>query len=98
MTHYRQVAIQTYRNSGETSSKAIRARPLAGQGLSASMHVECSSKMRNQYPVGTIFVVRAKITSREGGPDFVYTSWQWPYKVVQLADAMNLIASEKFTG
>lgn len=54
--------------------------------------------MRNQHPVGTIFVVRAKITSREGGPDFVYTSWQWPYKVVQLADAMNLIASEKFTG
>ncbi len=98
MTQYRQVAIQTYRSSGETSSKAIRARPIEGQGLSASMHVECSSKMRTQHPVGTVFVVRAKITSRDGGPEFVYTSWQWPFKIVQLADALDLIASDKLTG
>lgn len=46
MGHYRSVAIETYRNPGEPPSKAIRARPLAGQGFPTDMHVECSSKMR----------------------------------------------------
>jgi len=93
MTQYRKVAIQTYHSSGESSTKTVRARPLAGQGISTSMHVECSSKMRSQHPVGTVFIVKAQITSREGGPDFVYTSWQWAFSIVTLAEAQDQIAS-----
>ncbi len=51
------------------------------------MHVECSSKMRNAHPVGTFFVVRAKVINREDGPDFLYTSWQWPYEVMDAKSA-----------
>jgi hypothetical protein len=93
MTQYRKIAIHTYQSSNEASSKSIRARPLPGQGIATTMHVECSSKMRNKYPVGTVFVIKAQITNREGGPDFVYTSWQWPYSTISLEDAQNKIAS-----
>jgi hypothetical protein len=93
MTQYRKIAVQTYRSSGEASSKSIRARPLPGQGIATTMHVECSSKMRNAHPVGTVFILKAQITSREGGPAFVYTSWQWPYSITTFEDAQNKIAS-----
>jgi predicted transcriptional regulator len=91
MAAYRKLAIETYLSIGESSSKSVRARPLAGQGLSVDMHVECSSKMRLKHPIGTVFIIRAKITNREGGPDFVYTSWQWPYVVSDKSSARDLI-------
>jgi len=88
---YRDVVIETYRNQGEASSSAIRARPIAGQGLSTSMKVECSSKMRDTHPPGTLFRVRAKVISREGGPDFLYTNHAWKYQVISRDEANALL-------
>jgi hypothetical protein len=93
MGWYRRVAIETYRNFGEPSSKRIRARPLPGQGYPPSMHVECSSKMRTGHPVGTVFVVQAQVIDRQGGTEFLYTSWQWGYEVIEREKAERLIAS-----
>jgi hypothetical protein len=93
MGHYQRVAIETYRNYGEPSSKSIRARPLPGQGFSRNLNVECSSKMRQAHPVGTVFIVQAQLTNREGGPPFLYTSWQWGYEVVDEDEANSRIAS-----
>lgn len=91
MTQYRNIAIHTYRSSGEASGKSIRARPLPGQGIATTMHVECSSKMRKEHPVGTVFIVKAQIISRDGGAAFVYTSWQWPYSITSFEDAQKQI-------
>ena len=71
---YREYFVETYLNAGEPSGKGVRVRPLLGQGLPANMSVECSSRMRLQHPVGTVFVLQAKVTSREGGPPFLYSS------------------------
>ena len=90
---YRQVLIQTYLAYGESSSKDVRARPLPGQGFDPAMHVACSSKMRTSHPVGTIFQVTAKLTNKDGGPYFLYSSWQWAYKVVSQSEADSLIAA-----
>lgn len=46
------------------------------------MKVECSARMRNGHPVGTRFRIKAKVTDREGGTDFLYTHYKWPYQVV----------------
>jgi len=46
------------------------------------MFVECSKKMRMAHPIGTYFEIQAKVTDREGGNPFVYTSAQWEYRVV----------------
>ena len=90
MSAYRTILIETYVAQGEPSRKKIRARPVAGQGLAVDMHVECSSSMRTGHPVGTIFMVAAKITSKEGGQPFIYTSWQWK------SDVMSKEAAKRF--
>ena len=91
MSHYRNVVIETYRNIHGASSKSIRARPLPGQGLDTSMNVECSSKMREGHPVGTKFLLQAKVTNREGGPPFLYAHFNSAYRVVSSEEAKTLI-------
>ena len=92
MSHYLQVIIETYHHAGGGSSKKVRARPVGGQGLDTSMNVECSSKMRKNYPVGTKFLIEAKLTNREGGSDFLYSHYNSPYEVVTDAQAQAFIA------
>jgi hypothetical protein len=96
MGHYQRVAIETFRNAGESSSKSLRARPLDGQGFSTGMRVECSTKMRDAYPVGTVFLVQAQVTDREGGPSFLYTHFSWPFQVVSRVEAETSIARGEF--
>jgi hypothetical protein len=85
------VVIETYRNTSGGSSKSVRARPISGQGLDTSMNVECSSKMRKSHPVGTRFLLSAKITNREDGPDFLYSHFNSPYKVVTNEEVEDFI-------
>lgn len=92
MSHYRMVAIETLVNPGEPSVDRMRARPLPGQGFGTSMRVECSSKMRNSHPPGTVFVVKAQVIDKEGGTPFLYTHFNWPWHVLPRADAEARIA------
>ena len=80
---YRNYLVETFHYSGGGSRHATRARPLADQGVDTSIYVECSSAMRNSQTVGTVFQIWAKLTAREDGAEFLYTSYQWPYKVIQ---------------
>lgn len=92
MSEYSEYIVQSYAASGAGSPKAIRARPLPGQGISPNAHVECSSSMRKSHPVGTLFAITAKITDREGGEPFLYTSFRWDYRVVNQEEAKAVIA------
>jgi hypothetical protein len=38
--------------------------------------------MRKNYPVGTVFIVAAQLIDKEGGNQFLYTHYNWPYEVV----------------
>jgi len=87
MSNYRSVIIETYLSS----SKSIRARPIPGQGLSSSMNVECSSKMRKRYPVGTKFYLEAKITNRESGTEFLYAHYNADYRVLNDQEITELL-------
>ncbi len=91
MSIYRKVIVETYQNTQGGSSKSIRARPIAGQGLSSEMNVECSSKMRKGHPVGTKFLLDAKVTNRKGGADFLYAHYNAPYEVVSDTEVKNLL-------
>ena len=83
MSQYREIIIETYENTKSGASKNIRARPIEGQGLDTNMNVECSSKMRKSYPVGTKFSLEAKITEREGGKPFLYAHYNASYKLIK---------------
>ena len=91
MSHYHNVVIETYRNIHGGSSNSIRAHPLPGQGLDTSMNVECSSKMRKGHPVGTKFLLQAKVTDRDGGSPFLYAHYNAPYRVVSYDEAREFI-------
>jgi hypothetical protein len=97
VSHYKYVAIQSFKNSGDASDSPIRARPLSGQGFDTSMYVECSSKMRKKYPVGTVFIVQAQIIEKEGWAPFLYTHYNWPYKVISLANAKVKIKNKSLS-
>lgn len=54
----------------------VHVRPVAGGQFSPALRVECSKSMSRDYPVGTRFRIWAKLTDREGGGQFLYTSWR----------------------
>lgn len=91
MAHYRQVIIETYKSIGDGSSKSIRARPISGQGLDTSMKVECSSKMRKTHPIGTLFLLDAQITDREGGTPFLYAHYDSSYEIVSQSEVAEFL-------
>ena len=91
MSNYKDVIVESFTALSEQSARSIRARPLPGQGLAADMRVECSSKMRKSHPAGTKFRIQARLTEREGGKPFLYSSFQWAYEVVSDMEAERLI-------
>ena len=61
----------------------VHIRPLDGQyPFLPGMHVQCSKELSEDYPIGTQFRIRAKITTRSGGKPFIYSSYKWTYVVI----------------
>jgi len=61
----------------EASSGKRRARPVRDQGYADDTNVECSKKMRYDFPVGTRHLVKAKLTDREGGKPYLLMHHTW---------------------
>jgi hypothetical protein len=80
---YEQVIVETYSGRKPNKSSTIHVRPTEGQVFSADIDVECSRKMREDHPIGTKFRIYAKVTDREGGKPFLYSSYMWPYEVIE---------------
>jgi hypothetical protein len=91
---YYYILIKTYQQSRESSVNKIRAFPLAGQGLDTTLKVNCSTAMRDSYPVGSVFRVIAKITDREGTP-FVYSNHTWEYILIEEKDVVKYLGHYK---
>lgn len=94
MSDYRYIVIETYNGTLEPSTGAPPARPLPGQGLSTSLKVECSGSMRKLHPVGTKFLIKAKLTEAYGTP-FLYSSYRWNYEVLSTSAAKAYIERAK---
>ena len=77
------VAVESYvpRSTSGRHGK-VHIRPVSGQGYDEGLGVECSKSLTTDYPVGTRFRIRAKLTDREGRGEFLYSSWRWPVEVI----------------
>jgi|GEM_PF-1033854 len=66
---YRQVAVQS-----EACNGTVEIHPVPGQAYSPELNVQCSRRLSDTsiYPVGTVFLVNAKLTDRQGGPQYLY--------------------------
>ena len=97
MDHYCFVAVETfYPHRHEASSSLVRVRPLPNQCVDPEIiRVECDkSLLRNTFPVGTVFLLKAQLTDREGTP-FIYSYFGWTYVVVTKEEAELLIQDKK---
>jgi hypothetical protein len=81
---YRQVLVESFRPASTSGLHGkIHVRPLPGQeGIPPTLQVECSKELSTKYPVGTQFELTAKLTDREGGGEYIYSSFRWAYKVL----------------
>lgn len=61
----------------------IHIRPILGQGYPTTLRVQCSKNLSKNYPVGTKFKIKAKLTDREEGGEYLSSSYRWPYEVIQ---------------
>lgn len=61
----------------------VHIRPCESQGFSTDLRVECAKRLSDDYPVGSRFRIRAKLTDREEGGEYLYSSWRWPVEVLK---------------
>lgn len=82
---YHTIIVESFYPS-DTSGRhgPVHVRPVTHQIFSQSLFVECSKDLVNTklHPVGTRFRIKVKLTDREGGANFLYSSYKWPYDVV----------------
>jgi hypothetical protein len=80
---YLKVEVESYRpNNTSGLHGKVHIRPVAGKGYGANLHVRCSKSLSENYPVGTRFLITAKLTDREGGGEFLHSHHNWPYQVL----------------
>jgi len=92
-SEYKIILVETFKNSGELSNAEVRVRPYPGQGLNAGLRVECSRKMREKYPIGTILRLKVRVTTRQEGTPFLYAHYSWNYEVLSEEEAEAHIES-----
>ena len=78
---YREVAVESF---VDPRTGALRIRPMAGQAYATSMRVQCARALADpaMYPAGTRFLIRAKLTDRNGGAPFLYAYHGDPVNVL----------------
>jgi hypothetical protein len=87
---YREVAVES---AADPRTGRVRIRPVAGQAYATSMRVQCSRKLADSelYPIGTRFLIRAKLTDRMGGAPYLYAHHGDPVKVLSRAEAATFL-------
>jgi hypothetical protein len=76
------VVVESYRRSGSGLHGDIHVRPIPGEKFPSTLHVECSKRLVTDYPVGTKFRIKAKLTDRLGDGEFLYSYYGWPFEIV----------------
>jgi hypothetical protein len=80
---YEYVVVETYYPANTSGLHGpIHVRPVEGQNYPTTLHVECSKSLVRDYEVGTRFRIRAKLTDREGGGQFLYSYFGWKVEVL----------------
>lgn len=69
---YSYIIVQSVRCNNGVQHGDIHVCPIPGQyPFTPDMFVECPKSMKTDYPVGTKFRIKAKITDKEGGELFI---------------------------
>ena len=98
---YRQVVVESYSRANPAGASGkrgrVQIRPVQGQAYSSTLTVACSRRLTDtdRFPVGTKFLLLAKLTDRLGGTPFLYAYHGDPDLVVTPRQAQAFIAEFK---
>ena len=80
---YVDIIVESFRLSNTSGRHGkIHVRPVAGQGY-PEIYVECSRNLKENHPIGTKFRIKAKLTDRQEGGEYLYSPYRWPYEVIE---------------
>jgi hypothetical protein len=87
---YRDVAVES---AVDPATGRLRLRPVAGQAYATSMRVQASRCLLDAavHPAGTRFLIRAKLTDRQGGTPFLYAWHGDPVRVLTAREAASFL-------
>jgi hypothetical protein len=90
MSAYRQLAVHSVAWGDQ-----VYIEPMPGQAYATDLPVQCSRRMSDSsiYPVGTCFLVDAKLTDRLGGPQYLYVWHGDDIKVLSEKDAETFLGA-----
>ncbi|MGI4844498.1 MAG: hypothetical protein ACRYF7_14395 [Janthinobacterium lividum] len=90
---YREVAVES---AIDPRTGRVRIRPVSGQAYATSLRVQCSRALADlaRYPLGTRFLLSAKLTDRLGGEPFLY-AWHGDPVVVLSKAALARFLGER---
>ncbi len=83
---YRKLIVESFYPASMSGRKGkVHIRPTPGQWASTSLAVECSKKLSDVkvYPIGSQFEITAKLTDREDGGEYIYSSFRWEFKHIK---------------
>jgi len=89
---YREVAVESLEEAGR-----VVLRPVPGQAYSAELPVHCARELRDtaRYPLGTAFLVSAKLTDRLGGEPYLFVYHGDPVRVLTPAQLDAFLADRR---
>lgn len=83
---YRKLIVESFYPASMSGKKGkVHIRPIPGQWAGTSHAVECSKKLSDVkvYPIGSQFEIIAKLTDREDGGEYIYSSFRWEFKHIK---------------
>lgn len=91
---YREVAVES---AIDPRSGRVRIRPVPGQAYASALRVQCSRQLSDpqHFPVGTRFLISAKLTDRLGGEPFLYAWHGDPVVVLSKAALARFLGERK---
>ena len=82
--HYENVLVESFVPKDPSGKHGkVHIRPVSGGKYASNIAVECAKKLSRDYPVGTRFMLQAKLTDREGCGEYLYSSYRWEFEVVK---------------
>jgi hypothetical protein len=84
---YFMIVVETYLESGPGLHGDLHVRPIEGQALPHDLRVRFPKALRRAHPLGTRFLVFAKLSDKQGGNDFVHTNHAWDVEVLGMPPA-----------
>jgi len=84
ISNYVYVVVESYKPASTSGLHGdVHIRPIKGEQFPQNIKVQCSKDLSKKYPLGTKFKIQVKLTDREGSGEYLYSSYKWPYDVIE---------------